>query len=106
MTKPQRQRQRARERPKPGDKKEAMYGKYKWYWCGTDTGGHCEQWRAHKPDACQGDAKPDNPDKKRGATDDQKKKKSNTAKKLKITKAYVAKLEQTSRDDASDDDSD
>jgi hypothetical protein len=51
--------------PNPGDKREAMYGKYKWYWCGRDTGGHCEQWRAHKPDACRGDTKPDKP-KKRG----------------------------------------
>ena len=94
--------------PKSGDKKEKMYRKYMFYWCGKDTGGHCEQWRAHKGNSCRGDAKsPSNPKKKRESTDDPKKKKSdgNTAKKLKIAKAYVSKLEKANTADTSDDDS-
>ena len=93
-----------REAPKPGDKKEIKYKGHTWYWCGKDTGGKCEKWRAHKPKECKGGApiagdkrKPDaNAANKRGAM----------AKKLKIAKAYVAKLEQraNNNDDATDGD--
>ena len=28
-----------------------------WWWCGTKTGGKCEQYRCHKPKQCKGLAK-------------------------------------------------
>lgn len=85
--------------PKTGKKKENMFKKYKWYWCGKETGGHCELWRAHKPEDCRGGTKKSegtSNKKKRDSPEDQKKwKDQNAAKKLKIAKAYVAKMEAT-----------
>ncbi|KAI2490443.1 hypothetical protein MHU86_24130 [Fragilaria crotonensis] len=40
--------------PKAGDKKEVEFKGHTWYWCGKDTGGKCEKWRAHKPKECKG----------------------------------------------------
>jgi hypothetical protein len=42
--------------PKPGDKKTVEYKGYDWHWCGKDTGGKCEKWRAHEPNECRGAA--------------------------------------------------
>jgi hypothetical protein len=85
--------------PKPGDKKVAKFNGFDWYWCGKDTGGMCEKWRAHKPKDCMGKAaaRRDEPDKATSPKQQQsegKKGKDSIAKKLKIAKAYVAKMEQ------------
>ena len=76
--------------PKTGDKKEAMFKGHMWYWCGKETGGKCEKWRAHKPKECQGIAKAGT---KREGNGDNKGNKKHLAKKLKIAKAYVARIE-------------
>jgi len=76
--------------PKAGDKKEKMYKGHMWYWCGKETGGKCEKWRAHKPKECKGIANPSN---KRDSEGDKKSDKKHLAKKLKIAKAYVARIE-------------
>jgi hypothetical protein len=75
--------------PKTGDKKEAMF-KGHMYWCGKETGGKCEKWHAHKPKECKGIANPSNT---REAEGDKKGNKKHLAKKLKIAKAYVARIE-------------
>ncbi|KAI2497135.1 hypothetical protein MHU86_17396 [Fragilaria crotonensis] len=83
--------------PKPGEKKVAKFKDYTWYWCGKDTGGTCEKWRAHKPKDCRGGAPPPNKSEggaKRPASSENKDGKKGIAKKLKIAKAYVAKMEQ------------
>ena len=77
--------------PKTGDKKEAMFKGHMWYWCGKETGGKCEKWRAHKPKECKGIASPSN--KREAADGDRKGNKKHLAKKLKIAKAYVARIE-------------
>ena len=87
-------------KPKPGEKREAEYKGYKWYWCGKDTGGKCECWRAHDPKECQGGAAPANKERfkgkgKRPAHPADKKGKDSDNKRLKIAKAYVAKIEQS-----------
>jgi hypothetical protein len=79
--------------PKPGDKKEAEYKGYRWFWCGKDTGGKCECWRAHDPKECQGGAFASGKGKRPASTSDMKK--ESDGKRLKIAKAYVAKLEQS-----------
>ena len=88
-----------RKPPKPGDKKEITYKGHTWHWCGKETGGKCEKWRAHKPDECQGGAPFAA---KRGAERDSKKSKKERgapiSKKLKIAKAYVARLEKKKDD--------
>lgn len=64
-----------------------------WYWCGKSTGGKCECWRAHNPKECKGVAA--SAGGKRSKPDESgEKKKANLAKKLKVAKAYVAKMEQ------------
>ena len=65
---------------------------------GKDTGGKCEKWRVHKPSECEGGAPFAS---KRGSPDrDSKTKKGAPAsKKLKISKAYVARFEKR-RDDS------
>jgi hypothetical protein len=82
-------------KPKAGEKKKATFKGFEWYWCGKDTGGKCEKWRAHKPKECKGVAAATGG--KRGAESseggDKSKKKERLAKKLKIAKAYVAKME-------------
>ena len=40
--------------PKSNDKKEVEFKGHTWYWCGKETGGKCEKWRAHKPSECKG----------------------------------------------------
>jgi hypothetical protein len=82
--------------PKSGDKKEAEYKGYTWYWCGKETGGKCEKWRAHKPKDCNGGMRTSS--NKREATEPPStnkgsNKKEKLGKKLKIAKAYVAKIE-------------
>jgi hypothetical protein len=82
--------------PKQGDKKEAEYKGYAWYWCGKDTGGKCEKWRAHKPKECKGGAQASSGGKREATTEtssDKGNKKEKLAKKLKIAKAYVARIE-------------
>ena len=80
--------------PKSGDKKEANFKGHTWYWCSKETGGKCEKWRAHKPSECKGIAagtKREAESSKSGGKGD---KKNRLAKKLKVAKAYVAKIEQ------------
>jgi hypothetical protein len=77
----------------------AKFNGFDWYWCGKATGGKCEKWRAHKPKDCMGKAaaRRDEPDKATSPKRQQpegKKGKDSIAKKLKIAKAYVAKMEQ------------
>jgi hypothetical protein len=77
--------------PKPTDKKEVPFKGHTWYWCGKDTGGKCEKWRAHKPSDCQWkENPPGGEDRKRKGSPATKA----TDKKLKVARAYVAKLEQ------------
>jgi hypothetical protein len=93
--------------PKPNDKKEVEFKGHTWYWCGKDTGGKCEKWRAHKPSECKGlgsDGGTAKDKRKRDGKGSVKGK--SVAKKLKIAKAYVAKLEQQSAADKSDTSSD
>jgi hypothetical protein len=99
--------------PKAGDKKVAKYNGYVWYWCGKDTGGKCEKWRAHKPKECKerAAAKQDKLNKKTTSPKRQqpegKKGKDSIAKKLKVAKAYVAKMEQKAAEmEITDEDSD
>jgi hypothetical protein len=72
-----------------------MYKGHKWYWCGKETGGKCEKWRAHKPKECRGAAPPGKRKEKHGESKDKDKSKSKDrlAKKLKIAQAYVARIE-------------
>ena len=94
-------------KPKTGEKKKAMYKGHEWYWCGADTGGKCEKWRAHKPKECKGKAAQTLHKRDAKSTDnkDKFKKKDRLAKKLKIAKAYVAKIERQAaeNDDTSGD---
>ena len=76
--------------PKSGDKKEAMYEGHMWYWCGKETGGKCEKWRAHKPKECKGIAESGT---KRNGETNKKGDKKHLAKKLKVAKAYIARIE-------------
>ena len=83
--------------PKPDEKKEAEHKGFKWYWCGKDTGGKCECWRAHKPSACKGIAPTEG--KKRKKED---KGESGHAKKLRVAKAYLTKLKLSADNSDSD----
>ncbi len=76
--------------PKQGDKLEASFKGHTWYWCGKDTGGKCEKWRAHKPKKCKGIAESGN---KRDGESGKKGDKKHLAKKLKVAKAYIARIE-------------
>ncbi len=82
-------------KPKQGDKKEVEYKGYTWYWCGKDTGGKCEKWRAHKPNDCKGGAQASHGNKREATETSSNKgdKKDRLAKKLTIAKAYVARIE-------------
>ena len=43
------------EKPKKVDlQKSREWNGATWHWCGTDTGGHCEAYRIHKGNECQG----------------------------------------------------
>ena len=91
--------------PKGDEKKERKFNDQTWYWCGKDTGGKCEKWRVHKPKECMGAAAPGA---KREADSDAKKiGKDKLAKKLKVAKAYVARMEKqvAETDSPSDDES-
>jgi hypothetical protein len=90
--------------PKAGDKKEVSYKGHTWYWCGKDTGGKCEKWRAHNPKECKWEERPpaESDGKKRKGIADPKK----TDKKLKVARAYIAKLERSKVENGSSDDSD
>ena len=76
--------------PKSGDKKEAVYKGHIWYWCGKETGGKCEKWRAHKPKEYKGIAESGT---KRDGETSKKGDKKHLAKKLKVAKAYIARIE-------------
>jgi hypothetical protein len=91
--------------PKAGDKMTVKHNGNDWHWCGKETGGQCEKWRAHDPKKCEGRAFATN---KRPAANgaDAKKKGKPFQKKLKVARAYVAKLEKRAETAASDDDSD
>ena len=82
--------------PKPGEKKTAQYKGHDWHWCGRDTGGKCEKWRAHEPSECMGIAEGGTSKRKTTATATRNEQQgiSTAAKKLKVARAYVAKLEQ------------
>lgn len=90
--------------PKGDEKKEASFDDQTWYWCGKDTGGKCEKWRRHKPKECLGAAAPTA---KRSAESEGKKSKDRLSKKLRVAKAYVARMEKrvAETDSPSDDDS-
>ncbi|KAI2497425.1 hypothetical protein MHU86_17083 [Fragilaria crotonensis] len=88
--------------PKPGDKKEVDFQGHMWYWCGKDTGGKCEKWRAHKPKECKGLAADAAGDKRKRESTGSDKKKA-IEKKLKVAKAYVAKMEQSVEKDTTED---
>jgi len=79
--------------PKSGDKKEMEYKGHTWYWCGKDTGGKCEKWRAHKPKECKGAAQTVGNKRDFSESGNKNNKKAQFAKKLKIAKAYVARIE-------------
>jgi len=82
-------------KPKAGEKKKVTFKGHEWYWCGKDTGGKCEKWRAHKPKDCKGVAAAKTNGKRtaESTSGSGKSKKEKLAKKLKIAKAYVAKME-------------
>ena len=94
--------------PKAGDKKEVEFKGHTWYWCGKDTGGKCEKWRAHKPKECKGMAASTGGGEKRKSGDNTNddRKKATFAKKLKVAKAYVAKIEQQAADCSSGEETD
>jgi hypothetical protein len=91
--------------PKGDDKREGKYKDHTWYWCGKDTGGKCEKWRAHKPKECMGATA--SGAKREADSDGTKSGKGKLAKKLKVAKAYVARIEKqvAETDSPSDDDS-
>ena len=91
--------------PKHGDKQEVEFKGHIWHWCGKDTGGKCEKWRAHKPKECKGlaTAEATGDKRKRDSTGSDKKKL--IEKKLKIAKAYIARMEQTAEKDVMSEDS-
>jgi hypothetical protein len=92
--------------PKSSDKKEVEFKGHTWYWCGKETGGKCEKWRAHKPSECKGLSSDAGARDKRKRDSKGSDKENSFAKKLKVAKAYVAKLEQQLADksDSSSDD--
>ena len=85
--------------PKASDKKEMTFKGHTWFWCGKDTGGKYEKWRAHKPTECKGKASTSG-GKRAPSTNSSPnpKKKANFAKTLKVAKANVAKIEQQARE--------
>ena len=91
--------------PKQGDKKEVEFKGHTWYWCGKDTGGKCEKWRAHKPKECKGLATSAAGDKRKRESIGPNKRKS-IEKKLKVAKAYIAKMEQFAEKDTTTEDED
>ena len=91
--------------PKQGDKKEVEFKGHTWYWCGKDTGGKCEKWRAHKPKECKGLATSAAGDKRKRESIGPDKRKS-IEKKLKVAKAYIAKMEQFAEKDTTTEDED
>jgi hypothetical protein len=77
--------------PKAGDKKLAEYKGRTWYWCGQDTGGKCEKWRAHDPMTCKGLAPADGTRRSPNTPDTSTGKKGKLdVKKLKVARAYAA----------------
>jgi hypothetical protein len=90
--------------PKTGEKKVAKYKGHDWYWCGKETGGKCEKWRAHDPKTCEGRAFVANGN-KRSTEGSAKKKPKQFQKKLKVARAYVAKLEKIEAENVTEDES-
>jgi hypothetical protein len=97
-------------KPKSGDKKQAKFKDHMWYWCGKDTGGKCEKWRAHKPKECKGGAAAAQSGSKRqadaAAGEESDKKRDKLAKKLKVARAYVAEIEKQQQAAETDNSSD
>ena len=91
--------------PKQGDKKEVEFKGHTWYWCGKDTGGKCEKWRAHKPKESKGLVTSATGDKRKRESIGPDKRKS-IEKKLKVAKAYIAKMEQFAEKDTTTEDED
>lgn len=91
--------------PKKEDKKEVEFKGHTWYWCGKDTGGKCEKWRAHKPKECKGLASTETSGDKRKRDSTGSDKKKTIEKKLKIAKAYIARMESTADAGATSEDS-
>jgi hypothetical protein len=91
--------------PKQGDKKEVEFKGHTWYWFGKDTGGKCEKWRAHKPKECQGLATSAAGDKRKRESIGPDKRKL-IKKKLKVAKAYIAKMEQFTEKETTTEDKD
>jgi hypothetical protein len=87
--------------PKSGEKKTREYKGHQWHWCGKDTGGKCEKWRAHSPDECKGTAAGESSESK-GKRPAERKKKGSIEKKLRVACAYIAKLEQRKQGDDDD----
>ena len=93
--------------PKPGEKKTKEYKGFNWHWCGKDTGGKCEKWRAHDPKECKGIAPGGDSNGNKRPYGNAKKKGGSTEKKLRVARAYVAKLEQQrNNDDETEDETD
>jgi hypothetical protein len=76
-----------------------------WHWYGKSTEGKCEKLRAHNPKECKGTAAP-SPGEKTKVESLDKKKKPGFAKKLRVAKAYKAKMEQQAAESASGNESD
>ncbi len=90
--------------PKAGNKREVTFKGHTWFWCGKDTGGKCEKRRVHKPTECKGLASTSGGKRKPSTNSSPNpKKKDNFAKKLKVAKGYVAKIEQHARECETDD---
>ncbi len=91
--------------PKGDNKKEGKYKDHTWYWCGKDTDGKCEKWRAHKPKEYMGAAAPGA--RREADSDGTKNGKGKLAKKLMVAEAYVARIEKqvAETDSPSNDDS-
>ncbi|KAI2500894.1 hypothetical protein MHU86_13555 [Fragilaria crotonensis] len=77
--------------PKQGDKKEVDFKGHTWYWCGKDTSGKCEKWRAQKLKECKGLAADAAGEKRKRESTGSDKKNKAIEKKLKVAKAYIAK---------------
>jgi uncharacterized protein (UPF0276 family) len=84
--------------PKLNNKKEVEFKGHTWYWCGRETGRKCEKWRAHKPSECKGLSLDIGAKDKRKRDSKGSDKGNSFAKKLRVARAYVAKLEQQSAD--------
>ena len=79
--------------PKESEKdKTIAWNGMTWHWCGKATGGKCERWRCHKGKDCKGKGfKP--------GTDTRKVKEEDSNKRLKLSKALEAIIEESNNDE-------